>query len=69
MLLEQVAQSEVEDLEEVVVRWSEAAQDITHNWKGIVCRCLDSDPNKRIRLLELVDFLDLPAWRVSQRFD
>jgi hypothetical protein len=56
MLLEQVAQSEVEDLDEVIVFWSEAAQDIPDDWRGVVCRCLDPDPNKRITLLELVDF-------------
>ncbi|MCJ1407364.1 hypothetical protein MMC19_001435 [Ptychographa xylographoides] len=56
MLLEQVAQSEVEDLDNVIVFWSEAAKDIPDAWKKVVCRCLDIDPNKRITLLELVNF-------------
>lgn len=53
-MLEQVAQSEVEDLDEVFVAWSEAAQDISNDWKAVVTRCLDPDPNERIGLLELV---------------
>ena len=61
MLLEQVPQSEVEDLDEVVVSWSDVTRDIPDDWKAIVSRCLDPDPNERIGLLELVDF-----WATAQ---
>lgn len=56
MLLEQVVQCEAGDPGEVTVYWSEAAQDIPDDWKAVVCRCHDPDPNKRIRLSELVNF-------------
>ena len=56
MLLQQVAQSEVEDLDEVVVYWSEDARDIPDDWKAVVDRCLDPDPNKRIGLMDLLNF-------------
>lgn len=56
MLLEQVTQREVEDLDEVIVSWSDKVTDIPQGWKDAVNRCLDPDPNKRIGLLELVDF-------------
>lgn len=56
MLLQQVTQSEVEDLDEVAVYWNDDAKDIPDDWKSVVGRCLDPDPNKRIGLLELVDF-------------
>ena len=62
MLLEQVTQSEVEDLGKVVVSWSDMVKDIPEDWKGIVSRCLDADPNERIGLLELVEF-----WAAVQR--
>lgn len=48
MLLEQVTQSEVEDLSEVVISWSDMVEDVPEDWKGIVSRCLDPDPNERI---------------------
>ena len=56
MLLEQVTQSEVEDLDEVIVSWSDMVIDIPQGWKDVVNRCLDPDPNQRIGLSELVDF-------------
>lgn len=56
MLLQEVTQSDIEDLEEVVVTWNEEANDIPSSWKTAVDRCLDPDPNKRIRLSELVRF-------------
>ena len=56
ILLEQVAQSGVEDLDEIIVSWSEAARDVPDDLKSIVGRCLDTDPNKRVRLSELVNF-------------
>ena len=62
MLLEQVPQSRVEDADEVVVSWSVHAMDIPEHWKAVVSRCLDPDPNKRIRLSGLVDF-----WKVVKR--
>ena len=64
MLLEQGTQSEVEDLSEVVVSWSGVVKDIPEDWKGIVSRCLEPDPNERIGLLELVEF-----WGAVQRKD
>ena len=57
-LLEQVAQNEVENLDEVVVAWSDVAKDIPEDWKAAVSRCLDPDPNERMRLSELVDYWD-----------
>lgn len=62
MLLEQLTQSEVEDLDQIGVFWSDTAKDIPEDWKGILNRCLDPDPNARIGLLELVDF-----WAAAQR--
>ncbi len=56
MLLQQVTQSEVEDLDEVVVYWSEDARDIPDDWKAVVNRCLDFDSNKRIELMNLLNF-------------
>lgn len=56
MLLQQVTQSEVEDLDEIAVYWNDDAKDIPDDWKSVVGRCLDPDPNKRIGLLELLDF-------------
>ena len=52
MLLEQVTQSEVEDLSTVVVSWSDMAKDIPEDWKGILSRCLEPDPNERIGSLQ-----------------
>jgi hypothetical protein len=51
-----VTQSEVEDLDEVVVYWNEEASDIPEDWKTVVDSCLDSDPNRRIGLPELESF-------------
>ena len=62
MLLEQVTQSEVEELDKVVVSWSDIAKDIPEDWKSVVSRCLHPDPNERIGLSELVDF-----WATVQR--
>ncbi len=56
MLLQQVQQSEVEDLHEVLVYWDEEASDIPEDWKAFVGRCLDPDPNRRFILSELVRF-------------
>lgn len=56
MLLEQVTQDEIKDVDEVVVSWSEGTKDIPDDWRIVVNRCLNSDPNRRMRLLELLDF-------------
>ena len=56
MLLEQVTEGETEGLTNIVVSWSDKAKDIPDEWKEIVGRCLDPDPNERISLLGLVDF-------------
>lgn len=53
MLLQQVTQSEVENLHEVNIYWDEEASDIPEDWKAVVSSCLDPDPN-RIRLPGLV---------------
>ena len=50
MLLSVILESEVKDLEEVVVSWGE--KPIPDAWKTIVDRCLYSDPNSRISLSE-----------------
>ncbi|KAL8983335.1 MAG: hypothetical protein Q9205_002399 [Flavoplaca limonia] len=64
MLLNGVAQSELEDSDEVVMSWNDAAEEVPNEWKGIVGRCLDPDPNARIGLRQLVDF-----WKVVTRDD
>jgi L-ascorbate metabolism protein UlaG (beta-lactamase superfamily) len=58
MLLQEVPQEDVEDLDpkEIVVHWDEGADDIPDHWKAVVMRCLERDPNKRIRLTELIRF-------------
>lgn len=57
MLLQEVTQSELESLDEVAVYWNDDANDIPDDWKAVVGRCLDPDPNnQRIGLLELVNF-------------
>lgn len=59
MILEQVPQNRLEDAGGVVVSWSEDAKDIPEDWKAMVSRCLDPDPNERIRLLEVVAFWEV----------
>lgn len=66
MLMDQVPQSRLEDADRVIVSWSEDAQDIPQDWKDVVSRCLDHDPNKRIRLLELVGFWEAVKRNVDQ---
>ena len=64
ILLNRVAQSELEDSDEVIISWNDAAEDVPNEWKDIVGRCLDPDPNARIGLRQLVDF-----WKVVTRED
>lgn len=59
LLLEQVTQSEVEDLDEVVVSWSDMVKDIPEDWKGVVSHCLDPDTNERIGARGLMSPSDL----------
>ncbi|KAI9841273.1 MAG: hypothetical protein M1837_000809 [Sclerophora amabilis] len=59
MMLQQVSQSEVEDVEEVVTCWNESSGDIPETWKAVVNRCVHPDPNRRIRLWDLVTFWDM----------
>ena len=56
MLLEEEEQKDVEDLDVVVVSWSEGSKDVPSICKDIVLRCLDPDPIKRIKLQDLVEF-------------
>lgn len=56
MLLQQVAQSEIEDLDNVVVCWNKEASDVPKDWKAVVGKCIETDPNERIGLLELTRF-------------
>jgi hypothetical protein len=57
MLLQQVSGEEIEDCSgEIVVTWNKDAGDIWQRWKDFVQRCLEVDPNQRIRLSQLVDF-------------
>jgi hypothetical protein len=56
MLLQQVTQSDVEDLNQVTVYWDKKASDIPEDWKVVIGSCLDPDPNRRIGLSELVRF-------------
>ena len=62
MLLEHVKQSELEDPGKVVISWSDMIKDNPEDWRGIVSRCLDPDPNEGVGLLELVEF-----WAAVQR--
>ena len=65
MLLQEVAQEDVEDLDpkEISVSWREDAGSIPDHWKAVVMRCLECDPNKRIGLSDLVRF-----WEEQQMF-
>lgn len=45
MLLEQVPQSELEDVDGLIVSWSEDAKDIPEDWKAVVSRCLRAHSN------------------------
>ncbi|KAF2233622.1 kinase-like protein [Viridothelium virens] len=56
LLLEQVSQSEIENNRSVVVAWSKGEEDIPDDWKAIVYRCLEPDPNDRIGLAEVLNF-------------
>ncbi len=56
MLLQQVTQSKVENLDEVVVYWSKNTRNISNDWKIMMNRCLDLDLNKRIELMNLLNF-------------
>lgn len=64
MLLEQVTQDEAEERDLTAVSWSKSANDIPADWKDIVGRRLDPDPNERLGLLELVNF-----WKTVMRED
>ena len=55
MLLQQVEQGDNDD-PAVAMYWDDKAYDIPEEWKGIVGRCLEIDPQKRITLLELATF-------------
>lgn len=64
MLLNRVPQSGLEDCDEVVMSWNDAADEVPDDWEGVVGRCLDPDPNARIDLRQLLDF-----WKVVTRGD
>ena len=67
MLLNQVPQMEIEDLAqaEVDVQWGDSSSDIPHSWKQTVGRCVDENPNKRIRLEELLCFWETEVARLG----
>ena len=67
MLLKQVPQMEMEDLgqAEVDVQWGESSSDIHYSWKQTVGRCVDENPNKRIRLEELLCFWEIEIARLG----
>ena len=67
MLLNEVEQSEIECLprNEIVVSWRVESNDIPPEWKAIVARCLDSDPNERVGLLDLVEFWEAEVEKMS----
>ena len=55
MLLQEVPQGGcVEDPEEIIVSWSEDADDVPDHRKATVMRCLERDPNQMMRLADLV---------------
>ncbi|CAD6591756.1 MAG: hypothetical protein ASARMPREDX12_005406 [Alectoria sarmentosa] len=56
MLFEQLTQDEVEDHDNVLVFWSEKTKDIPDDWRTVVMACMNSDPNRRMKLMELLDF-------------
>ncbi|KAH0565094.1 hypothetical protein GP486_001512 [Trichoglossum hirsutum] len=45
-----------EDYASEVIQWSPWSEDIPHSWKKIVGRCIEVDPNSRIRMKELCQF-------------
>ena len=59
MLLNEVTQGEVEERDKIFVSWSQSADEVPQEWKGVVGRCLDPDPSERIGLVELAEF-----WKV-----
>ena len=63
MMLQQISQSEVEDLQGNLMvsasNWDGAAtNDIPGHWKSLVNLCMHVDPNRRPRLQEIVKFWD-----------
>jgi serine/threonine protein kinase len=58
MLVQEVPQEDIEDLdpEEIVVTWDEDTGCISDQWKAVVMRCLERDPNKRSGLTDFVRF-------------
>ena len=68
MLLEQVAEDEIEDLDEVVVWWNEGVKDIPDDWRAVVDRCMNRDPNRRMTLSQLMDFWKTRRHRVESSF-
>lgn len=57
MLLEEVDEGSPDD--EVIATYWEKAHDVPEECKTVIHCCLESDPNKRIGLLELESFMDL----------
>jgi hypothetical protein len=68
MLLQEVPQEDVADLDHksIIVDWNEDAADIPGTWKAVVMSCLELDPNKRIRLTDLVKFWELQQMNVKK---
>ena len=57
MLLQEVTQKDIEDLaaDKIIVSWDEDT-DIPECWREVVMKCMEKDPNERIKLTELVAF-------------
>ena len=59
LILEQVSSVHgdgEEDYASEVVQWSAWSEDIPQSWRNIVGRCIESDPNLRIRMGDLRHF-------------
>ncbi|MCJ1460776.1 hypothetical protein MMC28_011158 [Mycoblastus sanguinarius] len=56
ILLQEIKAEDLEEPEDLVVSWNEEAEDIPKEWRAVIWRCLDPNPNWRIGLVELTLF-------------
>lgn len=53
--MQQIELINVNQRDDVAVYWDEKSNDIPAAWKENIAQCLDSDPNKRAKLVDLVE--------------
>ena len=56
MVLAEISQDEIEHLDVAPVTWTEVSNHVPDSCKAMVLRCLDPDPNQRVKLGELLEF-------------